>query len=107
MRVRTRLDRMERRLRAVGSTDTGPTVQQVVNPIDTDPAFPSVEWIELHRKLCLRQECEPDRETESLLSAITALEPEFEACMARLQARINAPDIDCLGSDGCVPSHDG
>ena len=78
MRVRTRLDRMERRLRAVGSTDTGPTVQQVLNAIDTDPAFPSLEWIELHRKLCLRQECEPDRQTESLRSAIAAMEPAFE-----------------------------
>lgn len=89
MRVKTRLDRLERRLKAVSSTDSGLTIQQVLDAIDTDPLFPSSEWIALHRELCVRQDCKPPRETESVQSAIAALEPAFAACMARLQARMS------------------
>ncbi len=106
MRVKTRLYCLEHRLRMSGSVERGPTMQQVLDAIHTDPVFPSLEWLELHRQLRLRKDCEPPRETESIQSAIALMEPEFAACMARLQARIDAQRFEGSGSEGCVRSRD-
>ena len=97
MRVKTRLYCLEHRLRMSGSVERGPTMQQVLDAIHTDP---------VHRQLRLRKECEPPRETESIQSAIALMEPEFAACMARLQARIDAQRFEGSGSEGCVRSRD-